>query len=366
MVNISEKDIEKIKEDMSEENIKSIKGIEKYIKLTYDKDLLKVNTNSLIKYVNIAKKQDGSDYSDAWKKKILFALKEYYSKLNRPIKAFKNESDKYFKKMRSDELDQVQTEKEKENYLTYDELNILLKEKENYKTEREMNMYIILASICTDQPPLRPYNYGDLNIVYSEKDITDDNGENYLYIGKTNSDSYIYINYDKVYKYTKTDKKIYLEPRFFNIIKKSLEFLPRKKLLVYDVKKPEKKITYELQAITGNKFNFDMARSSYINNWLKITPNIEDPDRIKLAQQMRHTISAQMTYYVKKKPISGNLEKIKKIKKDDDTVNNIDKIRSLISMANKRGTVIKEETIVKYGIEKNNRDKYYLPKNKIK
>lgn len=310
---------------------------------------------------------------------MMFALKAFYTNLKKPVKLIDKNADKLFKDIKKEEIEQKQTKKELENYLTYDELQILLNENKNYKTKRQMNQYLILASMATDQPPLRPQIYSYLNIVTNKKDIKNDDN-NYMYINKQQKKGHLYINDDKVCKFNSKNKQIDLKPQFLNIIIESLKKYPRIKFIEYkDVKSVEKKLLDELQLITDNNLTFHMARSAFINNWLKQNPNATDAQKIKLAEDMRHTIQSQICYYKKIDPVSGNLDKIKaiqqakQIKKNDENkepkkyekYKEVNKIRALISKANKTPNhKMREDTIERYGILKDENGKYYLPKKK--
>ena len=364
------------KTKLNEDVENNIKLLEKYINNKLNKDITEINTNSLLHYITTAKKENNEKYSDAWKKKMIFSLKAYYKELKKPIKLIDKTADKYFKQLVNDELQQKQTQKELDNYLTYDELNILLNENKEYKTKRHMNQYLLISSLATDQPPLRPQLYSNFYIITNKKDIKDDD-KNYMHINKQQKKGYLYINDDKVCKFNTKNKIIELQPRFLNIILESLKKYPRKKFIEYDnVKNVEKKLLDELRLITHNKLTFHMARSSFINNWLKQNPQATDAQKIKLAQEMRHTLQSQIIYYKKQEPVNGNLQKIKdkeeqkpqkkqnedKEPKKYDKYKEVNKIRALIAKANRLKQNIKDETMLKYGILKDKDGKYYYPK----
>lgn len=390
-VKLTEEKIKNAKKMLNEDQLYEIENLEGYVKEKYNEELLSVNIKKLVGYILNAKqlhtKNKDKPYTDSWKKKKLFALKIYYGELKKPIKMIDNLADGYFKKMVKDNLNnQEQSDKVKENYLTYDELNIIRDGHKNYKTKRQMFKYLILSAICTDQPSLRPQIYASLNIVTKKKDIHDDE-KNYMYINKKKKTGYLYINDDKVDKNNEKNKMIELQPKFLKIILDSLQKFPREKFIEYlksdgtPVVKQELKLLYELHLATGNKFNFDMARSSFVNDWNKKHPDATDAEKMELARLMRHTYTTQLTYYKKKETVSGNLEKIKEQKEQKENEKNnkniekkdkekkyyekyyeVNKIRALISKANKKSQVIKDETMLKYGILKNNDGKYYYPK----
>ena len=367
------------KKKLNEQAQEMINILDTYFLEKYNKKLTQTNINTIVHDIETATKKDGSQYSDAWKKRAFFALKQYFNNMKKPTKLIDKHATKYFNKMTSDELKQKQSKKEQDNYLTYDELQELLNDNKNYKTENQMNRYLILATMATDQPPLRPQIYANLHIVTNKKDIKNDD-KNYMYINAQKKTGYLYINDDKVHKYNEKNKIIDLHPHFLKIIIDSLKKYPRAKFINLYGKNPAQQLLYELQEkITGNKFNFDMARSSFINNWNKQNPNATDEQKIKLALSMRHTLQTNLTYYKKKEPVTGNLEKIrkqqkeqqeKKQKKNEDNepkkyekYKEVNKIRALITKANKTPNhKIKPDTILKYGIKQDENGKYYIPK----
>lgn len=379
---ISQKKINEAYNKLTEYNKKQIDILNKMTMTKFNKNITDINIHELIHYITTAQKENNENYSESWKKKMMFSLKAYYTLLKKPVKLIDKNADKLFKEIKNEEIKQKQTNKEIENYLTYDELQILLNENKNYKTKRQMNRYLILASIATDQPPLRPQIYSNLHIVTNKKDIKNDDN-NYMYVNKQQKKGYLFINNDKVDKFNTKNKQIDLKPIFLNIIIESLKKYPRTEFLEYkDVKSIEKKLLDELQLITNNNFTFHMARSSFINNWLKQNPNATDAQKIQLSKDMRHSFEIQTTYYKKIEPISGNLEKIKaklqekqekkQIKKNDENTEpkkyekykEVNKIRALIAKANRLNHKIKEDTLERYGILQHENGKYYLPKQK--
>jgi integrase len=378
-VEIMKKRKEKALNSMSDVQKTRLNRIERKLKKDHDiKDMLEVKNGILIKYIENLKRDNGKEYSDAARKGNLFVIKEYYKKLDIKFDEVKKSADEMFKKMLNEEMEQLQTEKEIENYLTYDELNILLEESKNYKTTRDMYKYLILASICMDQPPIRPQIYGDLNIVdesINKDEMLDENGKkvksdkNYLVVLKESM--YIYINDDKVGNYESNNKSIKIMPKYEKVIRETLKKLDRKKLFEYNVVNVEQKLLLELQEITKNKFTFDMARSSYINHWNSVNKNASDKEKIELAGMMRHSYETHLRYYKKINPVSGNLKKMRDLLaiKEKKGVKNAEyqdsnNASSVVSIANKRGTMIKDETMIKHGITYDEKTEQYVTKKK--
>lgn len=361
-----EKDI-----NLKEYEKKNLENLRKYMKQEHNIDNIDNE-----KIASIIKKINDADKSESWKDNKLYAIKNYFKQIGRRTTMLSKVAIKHTKDMKKEEKDGKQTEKEKNNYLTYDELNELLKKNEKYNNNDEMNRYLILASICTDQPPLRPQIYADAKIIYKEKELNDK--DNFLYINKKKKTGYMYINHDKVTESIKfkNEKKIPLYDRFCEIVIKSLEKTPRDNLYILDVKNKEKKMLLELQKTTGLKFTFDMARSSFITEWHKKHQNASENEIEKLATHMRHSIDTHRVHYKKVDPVSGNLNKKNICEKNtnsdsDKSETIVDKYKKnavydLIYKLNKRREdgkehEIKDETLKKYNIIKTEDGKYKKP-----
>lgn len=352
--------------ELTEKNIKDLEIVKKFLKKNHNiDDVDNENISSLKKYIN------DSNYGESWKENKLFVLSKYFKSIGRKYIMLKKGGIIQMKNRKKIELKKEQTDKEKENYLTYGELNVILKKYENYTTVTDMNRYLILASICTDQPPLRPQIYADLKIIYDKKDINDT--DNFLVLDFKKKSGYFYINDDKVTNddyeiHFDDDKKIIMGKTFYSIVVETLDKVPRKNFIEFDVENMEKKLLYELQKITNLKFTFDMARSSYVNHWHEINPDASDEEKENFAKQMRHTYTYQRLCYYKKNPVSGNLKLSDTESDNEDDNDNTDLrkmrkyIKDLIYSANKRNGVIKDDTIKKYGILQKEDGEYYIPK----
>ena len=358
---------------MNEKNEYDIELLKKYMKNVHNiSDITKENINTIIKYIRNANK------SESWKEGKLFSLERYFASIGRKTKLIKKNAVKTLKKRKTDEQQQGQTEKEKDNYLTYEELNELRKRHEIYYDIESMYQYLLLSAICLDQPPLRPQIYVDLTIIYDKKKMN--KTDNYMILDKNKKTGLIYINDDKVsrkrdIKFSK-DNEVIMEPLFTKVVFETLEKYNRNKLFEFDVDNKEHKILKMLQDITKNKFTFNMARSSYVTYWWKNHHDAKLTEKIYMAKQMRHTVAYQEMCYRKFDAVSGNLEKIdKKINDENDNEEEKEQesektikthIYNKLYYANKNNITLDNKFIIKYGIQKNEKGEYVYKKEDSK
>lgn len=372
------------KKEMKDYEVKNLNNLKKYMKNVLNiENFDKMPIRTIVKHIKEA------DKGESWKDNKLYALKSYFETLNRRTKMLSTIAIKNTRAMKKKEKNQEQSEKEKENYLTYDELNVLLEKYKKYDTLEEMNNYLILASICTDQPVLRPGVLATSKIIFSKSNLNDT--DNFLVLDKKNKKGYFYINNDKVSdsEKFKTNKKINLHPNYAKIIFDSINKYQREYLFDIDVKNKEIKLLLLLQKITESEFTFCMARSSFINNWYKTNLNANQNDIDKLCSEMRHSASVHRNNYKKVKEITGNLMKHSLMKekkkvydlqlenKPDDEILLPKKVISekyeknaaydLVYKANKRkendnDCKIKEDTMTKYNIIIGDDGKYKITK----
>lgn len=277
-----------------------------------NEDLDNVSIRKLLKSLKEAKKEDGSEYGEEWKKMKMYSLVKHYEKLGKPIKMITNAAKKVKDLLNEREENNEQTEREKANYLTYEELNQIRKKYENYNTKEEMYKYLLLSLICTDQAPLRPQIYVSLRIT-DKKDF--DEGVNYLYMGKN---MYMYIQDDKVSNAKhKISNEIKISPIMKKILKNSLKEYPREYLFDMWESDKETKLLRFLQKTTGNNFTFNMARSSYSTHWKDENPNATYGEKRKFAESMRHTMDTHDKHYIKIGATLGNLATLEDERKKD-------------------------------------------------
>jgi hypothetical protein len=292
------------KQELKEHEEKYINIFKNYMKEAHDiKNIDDIKKERIYKYINEAKNaKNGNDYSNSWKKIILFALVSYYKQkgdldASEYISTKAKEMNKIIEK---EEIEQKQTEKEKENYLNIFELRNIAEKYKNYKHIDEMYVYLLLSCICQDQEPLRPQIYSDSIYVDKLEDIKDD-GNNYIYISKRGKIGCFYISGDKVNKHNDfiDNKRIRLNKIFLSIVHKSFKDYPRKKLFDFDVKYPNDKLLDIFQKATGNKFNFQMARSSFSNYKHMENPDMSYAQKKTLAMNMRHSKNTHEKNYLK-------------------------------------------------------------------
>jgi hypothetical protein len=304
MLNKLEKNEEKEKNEMKEYEKDNLRNLKDYLKKEHNiDDIDKMKINDIIAKIKEAKR------GESWKDNKLYAVKSYFNVLGRRTKMLSKTAINHTKEMKKNEKKQEQSQKELDNYLSYDELNLILEKYENYEIIEDMNKYLILACICTDQPVLRPGVLATVKIVYDKASLND--GENFIMIDKKNNKKYFYINDDKVSESEKfkNDKIINLHPTFSRIVIDSIKKFPRDYLFELNVENKEIKLLNLLQDITDMKFTFSMARSSYINHWYKIHPTANQIDIEELCREMRHSDEAHRDYYKKVKEMDGNIFK---------------------------------------------------------
>jgi hypothetical protein len=324
---------------------------------------------------------DNAEKSSSWKEAAFWAIAGWYAENDEDVKAkkFKDLSFALSEKRQADENLGEQTEKEKENYVSTAELTLLRDNYKAYKTETEMWIYLILCFI-TMQPVLRTSTYSSLVVAKTAKDVKDDD-TNYLYYSKSGKWSgYIYINDDKVSNTLshKDNKKIpIIDPELLKIIDASIVAYPRPNNKIFEiniVKKDDKMLALLRKAtktIGKPMFNFDMARSAYINS---LPANSSRAVRTELAKNMRHTVETQDRNYrknldgadnvkeqsdAKDKVIADQAKKIaeltkllaesNKYKQEWDARRN-----DVIRKANTETTKLKDSTIERYDIVKKN------------
>lgn len=350
---------------MSSENTKKnynekINTFSNIIKEKYNKSLINLNMNILYKEIRNAHYKN-KPYSLQWKICLCSALINYYktntkkntSKLTKMIYKFQTQ-------INYEESKQLQTEKEKQNYIDHDTLNLKAKEYEKYTTEKDMYNYLILSMLSSDQGVLRPNVYSKMRLITNNTkniDITIDNC--------INLDTQImYINNDKNITKIKSQKnkiihkEIHLHPEFFKIILDSYNFIKRDYLFDFKIKTIRIKLLKLLQELTGLKYTFSMARSAYINNYMdkKIDANLNDKN--KLAYEMNHTQNTQEKSYKKIKPTSNKIMTVKKSLTAEDNYLIYKRAITMVNWANKNIKKISYDNIQKYKISIGEDNKY--------
>ena len=288
---------------------------------------------------------------------------------------------------RKKENNNLQDEKEIENYRTNEYfINLLNNIKpDEIKTKIGHYQYLLLNMLVL-QPPLRTSFY--ITAQFLRKISENDKINNYTWINKKGSIKVYYIvNNDKVsktktYAMNKNLNYIKLEnEKLISLINDSYEKYPRKYLFELDGK-PITNPTYLnwLRKITDVKnINNDIMRSSYINWYYDNYKTLTDKE--KLSALMRHSVLTAQRNYLKvfdeNEKIAGNIDdEIKKIKTENETLKNKlvnctnenkltdaqfnKRRRDVIYKANKKEAEIKESTLVKYKIIFDEKLKKYI------
>lgn len=357
--------------ELKQHDITALNNLVNYLSESYEistiDDLSSYNIKELLNVISTAKKDDGTDYSESWKSRIEYSLKAYFTYIGRPTTLISKVANKRKTNIINEESKQTQSQKEIDNYITYDELKALSRKYSEYNTVNSMKSYLLLASL-TLQPPLRPSVYATLRVIHNKTELNDI--DNFIVIGQRSG--YFYINKDKVSKFT-TNKVIKLYPEYFDVVKQSLEYFPRDYLFQYDTDNVHTRTMYllrKLQSITKHLYTFSMARQAYINHFHELNPKATLEEQNILAKEMRHTTLTSITYYKKKNPVSGNLgdidtepiekrtiEKKQKIIADPSTLSPAQfnrGRRDAIRSANKRRSMGKNSEIKEYTLEKYN------------
>lgn len=369
--------------ELKEHDRVSLNQFVKYLSKTDNigtiKELSRYSITALLTRIDTATKSDGTPYSESWKSRIEYSLKAYFTSLGRPTTTLSKQANKRKDNIIRGKSDNLQSKKERENYMTYDELSGLMSKYERYNTVDDMKAYLLLASIVY-QPPIRPAVYATSRIIHDESELNDT--DNFIVMKQRSG--YFYINNDKISKHT-DDKIIKLSKDYHKVIKESLEYFPREYLFEYKTNDVHKKAMYllnKLQTITKNNYTFFMARQSYINHFYDSNPNASLNEKKVLARMMRHSYDTAMIYYKKVKvnvsPAPSNIsteipeEKkrtIKKVKAKPIAVtltqSQFNKLRrDAIRTANQRrskdlNTKMKGSTMKKYNIRINKKTGLY-------
>lgn len=330
--------------DYEQENIIILKN---YIKNVHNVDNIDKYTEEQLYNIIMNAQYKGVEYSPSWKKLKLFSLASYYKFNNEEKKSdyFLKKGKEINKKINNVEEQQKQTDKEKDNYINYFELKNILEKTKNYKNLDDHYKYLILACLCTDQEPERPQIYTTLKYIKELKDAKNEN-ENYIYISKTGRSGKFIINVDKVDEHEQHQQKknIRLNNEFRKIVVESFNKYPRPYLFNFDVVKKGDKLLRLLQdTITDNgvnkKFNFQIARSSFINYKFLENPDMTYAQKKTLALNMRHSKETQEKHYLKTALNITNktlIEMKKEINDDYKELKNIEnKINNNLIIVNK-------------------------------
>ena len=324
--------------------------------------------------------------NDKWgnstKEQLYFMVARYLENFDgkniKYVKIYKQLGYDLMQSNRQKENNNLQDEKEMENYRSHEYfINLLNNIKpEEIKTKIGHYQYLLL-NLLVLQPPLRTSFY--ITTQFLRKISENYKTTNYIWINKKGELKVNYIvNNDKVSKtktYTMNKNLNYIKldnEKLISLINESYEKFPRKYLFELD-DKPITSPTYLnwLRKITDvRNINNDIMRSSYINWFYDNNKSLADKE--KLSTLMRHSVLTAQRNYLKvideSEKITGNADdNIKKIKTENELLKNKlenctnenkltesqfnKRRRDVIYKANKKGVEIKENTLTKYKIK---------------
>lgn len=316
----------------------------------------------------------------SWQENVSYSFSTYY-KIN-GTEDEHNEwyelATKYTKLIQKKEKKNLQSEKEKENYLTQTELIAIRDAHKEYKTEDGMQGYLLLCFL-TMQPPLRTGVYTTMKYVKTEEELQSNDVDNLIHINRCGEWSGIMkINNDKVSgTFAHKDNNIIevQSPKLLKIIDKTLKEYPRQNIFDFpNTSKPGDRLLVILRKLTKNKFDIDMARSSYINYMIE-THNLESEEQKEtFAEQMRHSVCKQQKNYRKilqkdtEDDIIDYKQQIKelemKLQEKEDEMNKYKqywekKRYDMVYTANRQNTKIKQLNIDEFDIKWDEIEKKY-------
>lgn len=333
--------------------------------------------------------------NDKWgnstKEQLYFMVARYLENFDNKnvkyVKIYKQLGYDLMQSNRQKENDNLQDEKEIENYKSHEYfINLLNNIKpDEIKTKIGHYQYLLL-NLLVLQPPLRTSFY--ITAQFLRKISENDKTTNYIWINKKGSLKVYYIvNNDKVsktktYAMNKNLNYIKLEnEKLISLINESYEKYPRKYLFELD-EKPITNPTYLnwLRKITDVKnINNDIMRSSYINWFYDNNKTLTKKE--SLSTSMRHSVLTAQRNYLKvfdeNDKVDAQLDdKIKTIKTENETLKNKlenctneheltdaqfnKRRRDVIYKANLKKSEIKDSTLAKYKIKFDDTSNKYI------
>jgi hypothetical protein len=333
--------------------------------------------------------------NDKWgnstKEQLYFMVARYLENFDNKnvkyVKIYKQLGYDLMQSNRQKENDNLQDEKEIENYKSHEYfINLLNNIKpDEIKTKIGHYQYLLL-NLLVLQPPLRTSFY--ITAQFLRKISENDKTTNYIWINKKGSLKVYYIvNNDKVsktktYAMNKNLNYIKLEnEKLISLINESYEKYPRKYLFELD-EKPITNPTYLnwLRKITDVKnINNDIMRSSYINWFYDNNKTLTKKE--SLSTSMRHSVLTAQRNYLKvfdeNDKVDAQLDdKIKTIKTENETLKNKlenctnehelndaqfnKRRRDVIYKAKLKKSEIKDSTLAKYKIKFDDTSNKYI------
>jgi hypothetical protein len=332
--------------------------------------------------------ENNESWGDSSKEGLLFMIAKYLKNFgNKKYSSLYSEKGfEYLLKNRSKENQNKQTEKETINYRDHEYfINILKNIKTNDIQTKIGHYQYLLLSLLVLQPPLRTDFYTNCILTRTMKD--NDKTHNFIKImrrGKHSIKCEYIVNDDKVSKtktYTINKNLSIIEIKnneLCKLINNSLIAYPRKYLFENDEGKAISQPTYIswLRKITKvDGINNDIMRSSYIN-WF-YNNNKTLGSREELSKLMRHSvITAQRNYLkvddnelihenkeIETKKICELQKQINLLKENCNNakpIENLKKKRRDVVYTLNKGSIPREETLIKYDIKYNPQTKIYF------
>ena len=256
-------------------------------------DFIERNKKSLLTFISNLPIQQSR------KKDYFFAVARYLeTKGQRYFKTYQQAGYDLYLTINDEAKQGVQTEKQKEFYMSHDEMRNIIETKSWTQTNVESHNQYLLLNILTLQPPLRPAFYISCKFITQLKQ--NNKKDNYLLINNRTKKMYYIVNDDKISKARFHQDKIEIENKELKkIILESYKNFPR----TYLFEKDGQPISYDSilnmlrKGLNNEKIGFSMVRSSYVN-YFYLT-NLDLKSREKLASEMRHTYTTAVTHYQK-------------------------------------------------------------------
>jgi hypothetical protein len=247
-----------------------------------------------------------NEWNDGTKEQLIFIVARYLNNNNDEpyYKLYSNEGHKLTIKIQNKEEENKQDEKELENYREQQYFKNILDELNDNDINDITNHYkYLLLCLLVYQPPLRTSFYSSAKFILNMDENDDIN--NFMYIDIIKNKCFYIVNDDKAKNYPTYKNNINLS--FISIMDNKL-----KKIIFDSYKKFNRVYLFEHngQPITNNtllkylrditqtkKINFDIMRSSYINNFYDGKKTMTQ--KKKLSYQMRHSPETAERNYLK-------------------------------------------------------------------
>jgi hypothetical protein len=249
--------------------------------------------NQVFEWFETANK-DNQPLGGSAKKTYLSALKWHFQHvLDEPYpSAYQKEMDKLFNRMSEKEEDQELTEKQTQNYVSFDRLLDVQKELAAIpdKSDAQWRKYLV-ASLYTLQPPVRA-DYGEMKVFGARRDARE--GNEYVYRGKP---MFIFREYKTKVSYGNVEVPV--SPALKSVLDEWFVHNGGPPKYILGEKISPNNLLVEIAktfAPTGKHVGINLLRHAYIQKHLPpIATNKKK--RAELAASMLHSEDRQMLYY---------------------------------------------------------------------